>query len=352
MSIAPSEVSTITTERSQTLYTAAAIGCGLLFILGAFVSANGMATRGMFLTLFIALAFCGTYVIVLARRSTTAARRNTELTRASAETARNEANLRSQMRYTLRDPIAAIVGDADRLMSSPDMHLEERMATLEMIRANAREVEQALDRLARAPIGQAGTTPPISAVVLLDQELASIAAASPSATNFDLDITETRAWGDPSKVRQILRTLVNLSTLDEGEQLTLQTAQRGASATATVSGKGAILPSAAHAVLSEDVDQHDSTDGMRTAMRTAIELAESMDGTISFVTAFGVSHVVLTLPSPPNWPASTPRPTPSRSRSDGQLPDARQPTLEVERREPGGLLPSSSLQPASRATDR
>lgn len=206
VSIALSEVFTIMNERSQTLYTAAAIGCGLLFILGAFVSANGMATRGMFLTLFVALAFCGTYVIFLARRSTDAARRTMELTRVSADATRREANLRIQMRYTLRDPIAAIVGDADRLISSPKMSVEERMCMLEAIRANAREVEQALDRLARTPIGRAVTTPPIASVVLLDQELASIAEASLSAANFDLDIVEARAWGDPSKVRQILRT--------------------------------------------------------------------------------------------------------------------------------------------------
>ncbi len=344
----------MTTERTQTLYTAAAIGCGLLFILGAFVSANGMATKGMFLTLFIALAFCGTYVIVLARRSTIAARQNTEMTRASAERTRREANLHAQMRYTLRDPIAAIVGDADRLMSSPKMHLEERMSMLAMIRANAREVEQALDQLTRTPIGRGITMPPLTSVVLLDQELESIAAASPSSACFDLDITETRAWGDPSKVRQILRTLVNISTLDEGEQLTLQTAQRGTSATATVSGKGAILPSAAHAALSEAVDQPDSADGTGAAMRTAIGLAESMDGTISFVTAFGVSHVVLTLPAPENnrYLMLGVQRAGLHGIQSTRVPDARQPTLDVGQRKPSGLLSSSSLRPASQAIDR
>ncbi|MCZ7533955.1 MAG: hypothetical protein M5U23_11235 [Acidimicrobiia bacterium] len=318
-------------ERSQTLYTAAAIGCGLLFILGAFVSANGMATRGMFLTLFVALAFCGTYVIFLARRSTDAARRTMELTRVSADATRREANLRIQMRYTLRDPIAAIVGDADRLISSPKMSVEERMCMLEAIRANAREVEQALDRLARTPIGRAVTTPPIASVVLLDQELASIAEASLSAANFDLDIVEARAWGDPSKVRQILRTLVNISTLDEGERLTLQTAQRGASATVTVSGKGAILPSAAHAVLSEDVDEPNATDGIRTAIQTAIELAESMDGTISVVHAFGVSHVVLTLPAPDQSRYLTPiaQRAGLQETQKSQVSDARQSTSDA-----------------------
>ncbi|KAA3640630.1 MAG: hypothetical protein DWP92_02695 [Armatimonadetes bacterium] len=330
----------MTTERTQALYTAAAIGCGLLFILGAFVSANGMATKGMLFAVIVALAFCGTYVIVLDRRGANAARRNAELTRANAEISRREANLRIQMRYTLRDPIAAIVGEADRLISSPEMENDERVSVLAMIRANAREVEHTLDQLARTPIGRAVTTPPISSVVLMDQELESIAASSPSAANFDLDIAETRAWGDPSKVRQILRTLVNISTLDEGAQLTLQTAQRGASATATVSGKGAILPTATHAALSEDVHHTDSADGVRAAMATAIALAESMDGTISFVTAFGVSHVVLTLPSPPNWALRRPVAS-TRSNHGDPTADGRRPT-------PESLASTSARRTASR----
>lgn len=284
-------------NRTHSLYTSIVAGCGMVLSLGAFLVTDATSTRAIFAGIFFALLTGGIYVLMLLRRTNVLSSENELLRELNAGAIDREGSLRTQLQYTLREPLAEAVGKADQLMSSPTMPYDDRRAFLASIRDNAREVEQALETLATQ--GSPGTvaTPQISSVVLLDEELRSIGKASPNSNRYDFDIEQARAWGDPASVRQILRTLINISTHAEGGQLTLQTAQRGSTATATVSGKGAILPMAARAALSEDSEPVNSGDGAFEAARAAVNLAATMGGSISHVHAFGISHVLLTLPA-------------------------------------------------------
>ena len=285
-------------DRNSSFYTAAIVGCGMVFILGAFLAADSAGTRALIAGIFLALLTGGIFVLILLRRTNVLVKENALLRELSSDANAREDNLRTQLHYTLREPLAEAAGKADRLVSSPSMPHDQQQAILASIRDNAREVEQTLETLATQGSLRSVTTPRLSTVVFLDEELRSIGKANPDSDRYDFDIEQARAWGDPALVRQILRTLVNISTHDHGAQLTLQTAQRGSVATATVSGKGASLPMAARAALSEAGGPLDPEDGSVAAVRAAVNLAATMGGSISYVQAFGTSHILLTLPTP------------------------------------------------------
>jgi hypothetical protein len=142
----------------------------------------------------------------------------------------------------MRDAVGDIVAKSDDLVATPDLPYDEQRRLLSSIRDTTHEIERTLADVASSHRDDYTAMPHIHTSILLGEELISIASTSPFSDRFEFDIERTRAWGDPAQVRQILRTLVNHTTLGEAEHLTLQTAQRGSSATATVSGHGAILP--------------------------------------------------------------------------------------------------------------
>jgi hypothetical protein len=267
-------------------------------------------------TLFIIGMSAILAIIIRSMRAKTAnANFSTEIDRLKA----SDAHLRARMHYMLRDAVGDIVAKSDDLVATPDLPYDEQRRLLTSIRETSHEVERTLADVASSHRDSYDSVPHIHTSILLGEELISIASTSPFSDRFEFDIERTRAWGDPAQVRQILRTLVNHTTLGEAERLTLQTAQRGSSATATVSGHGAILPPDTLAALSEDRENSTGHPGFQ-AMRLAQDLAEDLGGEISHVQAFGVSHVVLTLPTPRTRPSS--KPVHVRSQSDVDTHDA------------------------------
>jgi signal transduction histidine kinase len=288
----------MTRERTETVYTAGAIGAGLLFILGALITATTSGARAALIALIAVVVVSGGYALFLLRRTHRLTAVNRSLQTEHRQAVVNEADLRTQVGLLLREPVAAIVGDADLLITRHETPPDMQRALLETIRTNAHEVEAMLATLSEAATGASDAVPDIATVVVVDQEFRSIASQNPSASSANLQFEPARAWGDPAKVRQILRTLVTLSTQNGGAQLTLQTAQRGQSATATISGNGAILPAAALGALSEGERFEDWDGNTFEAMQAANNLAFGMGGSISYVQVFGDSHVLLTLPTP------------------------------------------------------
>jgi len=207
-------------------------------------------------------------------------------------------SLRTRMSYSLRDPLTSIVGFADHMVNSPDLTFDEQREMLTAIRTNAREVERALSDLAEVEDSHIDD-PHITAVVLLDEEMASIASTITTDAIFESDLAHSRAWGDSANVRQILRTVLKSATASGCAYITLQTAEPAGRSTASISGRDDLLSIEAMAALtgntvSEDLDN----DGYR-ALRSAYELAASMNGTIGYAQAFGISHIVVDLPSAP-----------------------------------------------------
>jgi hypothetical protein len=257
-------------------------------------------------------------ILAIIVRSMRARNANAELTTELMRLKAADTHLRARMHYMFRDAVGDIVSKSDDLVATPDLPYDEQRRLLASIRDTSHEIERTLADVASSHRDSYDPTPHIHTSILLGEELISIASTSPFSDRFEFDIERTRAWGDPAQVRQILRTLVNHTTLGEAEQLTLQTAQRGSSATATISGHGAILPPETLAALSEDRGHEEGSAGFR-AMELARDLATELGGEISHVHAFGVSHLVLTLPTPRTRPSSKPvhaRPGSDRTTSE------------------------------------
>jgi hypothetical protein len=271
-------------------------------VVAAFL-ANGVSAGLIFgFTLYIFGTSAILAIIVRSMRARTAKEElTTEVNRLKAA----DTHLRARMHYMLRDAVGDVVAKSDDLVATPDLPYDEQRRLLASIRDTSHEIERTLADVASSHRDSYEIATHIDTSILLGEEFISIASTSPFSDRFEFDIERTRAFGDPAKVRQILRTIVNQTTLGEADQLTLQTAQRGSTATATVSGHGAILPPEALRALSQSDDQDQTNDSAGfQAMQLARNLAEDLGGEISYVQAFGVSHVMLTLPTPRTRPVS------------------------------------------------
>lgn len=177
----------------------AAVAGGVLFLLGGVVTTMSSTARFVMAGGAIALVALGVYTANVARRNVTLARRHGEMEAELAQMLRDDTSLRTRMAYTLRDPLTAIFGFADHLANSPEMPFDTRRAMLIAIRNDAREVEQSLSELAGLD-GTATGGLSIEAVVLLDEEVASIASTITTDSIFESDLAPAKAWGDSAKV--------------------------------------------------------------------------------------------------------------------------------------------------------
>ena len=285
---------------TKTLITAASI-FGVAVVAAFLANGVSIGLTATFTLYIVGMSAILAIIIRSMRAKKSNANLSTEIDRLKAA----DTHLRARMHYMMRDAVGDIVAKSDDLVATPDLPYDEQRRLLSSIRDTTHEIERTLADIASSHRDDYSTMPHIHTSILLGEELISIASTSPFSDRFEFDIERTRAWGDPAQVRQILRTLVNHTTLGEAEQLTLQTAQRGSSATATVSGHGAILPPETLAALSDDRSQNTGGPGFE-AMELARHLAEELGGEISHVQAFGVSHVMLTLPTPRSRPSSKP----------------------------------------------
>jgi hypothetical protein len=271
---------------------------GLLFLMGGIITSmtpNGRAVLAAAAVAFVAL---GAYTITTVVRHNRVVAENDALVDAAAQATRSDAALRTRMTHTVREPLAIIVGLADRLAEEEHgISTDERRAMTREMRANAREVEQAL-----ADLGNVGTASPkrtVEGIVLLDDELRSVSSSLVTDTTFEGWLEPTRAWGDTAQVRQVLRTLVSHAASHGGDTLVLKTSRIGERAQATISGRCAILSPAGIAALTGNTTSNDLDDGDFRALRDAHDLAVSMGGTLGYAEAMGVTHIILELPASP-----------------------------------------------------
>lgn len=274
----------------------AALAGGVLFLLGGVVTTMSATPRLVMAGGAIALVALGVYAAVVARRNVTLARRHGEMATELGEMLRADTSLRTRMAYTLRDPLTAIFGFADHMAESRELPFDERRDMLIAIRNDAREVEQSLSELAGLD-GTATGGLSIEAVVLLDEEVASIASTITTDGIFESDLAPAKAWGDSAKVRQILRTMLRAATSSGCAYISLQSSGGSTRATVSISGRDDLLSASEIAALTGNTVVEDKDNPAYCALRVAYEIAASMRGSIGYGQAFGMSHIVLELPA-------------------------------------------------------
>ncbi|MEN8041141.1 MAG: hypothetical protein ABFR95_06515 [Actinomycetota bacterium] len=291
----------------------AAVAGGVIFAVGGIATAVSTTPRYVMAAGTVAFVALGAYAISLLHRNTALNARNDELEGDADALRRADASLRTRMAYTLRDPLTSIVGFADRMVDAPDLPFDERREMMVAIRADALEVERVLSDLADLT-DSLDTELSIGGVVLLGEELASIASTITTNAIFESDLSRSRAWGDSAKVRQVIRTILNAVTDSGCAFITLQSNERSGRASATVSGRDDLLTPPAIAAITGNTQTEDRGDETYRALRTAYELAASMGGSIGYAQAFGVTHIVLDLPAvPSDVGVTTPRVIPTQN---------------------------------------
>lgn len=293
---------------APTAWIVTAVAGAVLFILGAIVTTMATTPRLVMVAGAVAFGALGLYTATVTRRNIVLTEERKELRTEIDILHTADASLRTRMAYTLRDPLTSIVGFSDHMVNSPELAFDEQRDMLIAIRSDAIEVERALSDLAAVGVAH-GEDPPIEGVVLLDQELGSIASAITTDAIFESDLGHSRAWGDSAKVRQILRTILSAATDSGCAYISLRTAERPDRATASVSGRDDLLTADAVAALTGNTVAEDLDSDAYRALRSANELAASMDASIGYAQAFGLSHIVIDLPTAPsNLGITTPRP--------------------------------------------
>lgn len=283
---------------APTAWIVTAVVGGVLFALGGIATTMSAAPRLVMLGGTIAFSALGIYTAIVARRNHSLSEETDQLRREIDCLHTADASLRTRMAYTLRDPLTSIVGFADHMVDSPGLPFDEQREMLIAIRTDAREVEHALSDLSEIRSGSIDDQP-IEAVVLLDQEIISIASTTTTDAILESDLAHSRAWGDSAKVRQILRTVLNAATDSGCAFITLRTEQGADRATVSISGRDDLLSIEAAAALTGNTVSEDLDSDAYRALRSAYELAASMRGSIGYVQAFGISHIVVDLPAAP-----------------------------------------------------
>lgn len=274
-----------------------AIVGGLLFLAGGIVTAMTPNDRAVLVAAALAFVLLGAYTVTMVLKYNKAVTDNGALREAQDHMRRSDAALRTRMAHTVREPLAIIVGLSDRLSEERDVSTDERRSIMRELRTNAREVEQALADLALE--GQTTQSRPVDGVVLLDDELRSVASAITTDTTFESWLDPTRAWGDSSKVRQVLRTLVSHAASEGCGTVVLKTDRIGGRAQATISGRCTLLTPEGIAALTGNATSTDIDDDAYVTLHEAQAVIVTMGGTLGYAEAMGVSHIVLELPAAP-----------------------------------------------------
>lgn len=271
---------------------------GLLFLMGGIITSMTPNDRAVLAAAAVAFVALGGYTVATVIRYNRVVTENDALVDAAEQASRSDIALRTRMTHTVREPLAIIVGLADRLAEEEHgISTDERRTMMREMRSNAREVEQVL-----ADLGSDGSIAPrrtVEGIVLLDEELRSVSSSLVTDTALEGWLEPARAWGDTAQVRQVLRTLVSHAAKHDCDALVLKTARVGERARATISGRSAILSPAGIAALTGNATSADLADGDYRTLRDAHDLAASMGGTLGYAEAMGGTHIILELPAAP-----------------------------------------------------
>lgn len=288
-------------------FVVAAVGGGLLFLLGGVLTAMTPDDRGVLIIGTVAFLLLGIYTLIVVMRRNRLVEENRALDEQLAGALERDRRLRARLAITIREPVASLVTFSDRLAEGDGVDPDERRLMIEELRSSARELDRVLVDLADA--GDA-PTPRVMSVVRMDEELASVAASTVGSIEFESWLEPARAWADSATVRQVLRAIIG-GVRDGGcPTVVLKTASAGDQVTTTLSGRCALLSPTAIEAVTEGTHADDADD-RHTALASAHAAVVGMGGTINHTQALGVSHLVIDLPAAPDEiRAQRPKPRP------------------------------------------
>ncbi|MFQ5523139.1 MAG: ATP-binding protein [Acidimicrobiia bacterium] len=173
------------------------------------------------------------------------ARRIRRETEALEVLARSKDELIASVSHELRTPLTAILGFAEVLRADrDDLPPSERSDLLELIARESEDVAGIVEDLLAASRVEIGKLAVIRVQVSLRAQLAQVleSRVDPSGARIEVPDSSVRAWGDPARVRQIVRNLVSNAIRHGGEHCWIRISASDTTASLMVCDDGPGVP--------------------------------------------------------------------------------------------------------------
>jgi len=206
--------------------------------------------------------------------------------------------------HELRTPLTAVVGLAEELITAGDhIDVEERTQLMEIVAESSREMADLVEDLLVAARSEDGTLPVfpdrIDLSLLAQSVLSQITV--PEGVEVLVEDSDSVAFGDPVRVRQIIRNLLTNAFRYGSSPITVSVARANDVASLDVHDSGMGIPTADRDRIFEPYGRAESSQTVKASVGLGLalsrRLAELMDGSLTYVEAEGATFR-LTLPLP------------------------------------------------------
>lgn len=191
--------------------------------------------------------------------------------------------------HELRTPLTAVLGFAEVLKSPDDLTTEDRVALMNSITDEATDLAHLIDDLLVAARGEIGQLSISRKPVLIRNEAESVVLASGIGSRLEMIPAangQETVLGDPLRVRQIIRNLVENARRHGGEDIEIELFTDDASVTLEVRDNGSGLPSEvgelAFAAYEHFGDTVGTTESLGLGLTVSAQLAALMHGRIRY----------------------------------------------------------------------
>jgi signal transduction histidine kinase len=206
--------------------------------------------------------------------------------------------------HELRTPLTAIVGLAEELISAGDsLDVDERGQLMEIVADSSREMADLVEDLLIAARSQDGSLPIFPDRIDLSLLAQSVVSqiAIPDGVEVQVEDSDSVAFGDPVRVRQIVRNLLTNAFRYGSSPIAVSVGRSDGDAFIDVQDSGSGIPEADRERIFEPYGRAESSRTVKASVGLGLalsrRLAELMDGTLTYVDTEG-STFRLSLPLP------------------------------------------------------
>jgi signal transduction histidine kinase len=206
--------------------------------------------------------------------------------------------------HELRTPLTVVVGLADELMTAGDtFDVDERKQLMEIVAESSREMADLVEDLLVAARSEDSNLPVFPDRIDLSLLAQSVVAQLTVPDGFELDVEDADfiAFGDPVRVRQIIRNLLTNAFRYGMSPISVSVALTEEVVTLDVKDSGPGIPSADRESIFEPYQRADTSRTVETSVGLGLalsrRLARLMNGTLTYVDGSGTTFR-LSLPRP------------------------------------------------------
>jgi signal transduction histidine kinase len=206
--------------------------------------------------------------------------------------------------HELRTPLTSVLGFAEILRDGEELSAEERMAMMKAITEEATDLAHIIDDLLVAARGEIGQIVVTRLQISLRDEVEAVAAASGLGDRISIigsPATPGLALGDPNRVRQILRNLIENARRYGGGRIEIELLPDGDQVRVEVRDNGSGVPTSVLDHMFEPYQQFGGvvglTESLGLGLSVSAQLAELMQGKLVHQRRAGWTVFSLSLPA-------------------------------------------------------